>query len=46
MAKAAATAALWAAERDLTAVPPEVDQIAVDTVVGCLSDDELAKLLG
>ncbi len=46
VAKAATTAALWAAERDLAAVPAEVDQIGVDTVVSCLSDDELARLLG
>jgi hypothetical protein len=45
VAKAATTAALWAAERDLSAVPAEVDQIGVDTVVTCLSDDELARLL-
>ncbi len=46
VATAATTAALWAAERDLSAVPAEVDQIGVDTVVSCLSDDELARLLG
>ena len=46
VAKAATIAALWAAERDLTAVPAEVDQIGIDTVVSCLSDDELARLLG
>jgi hypothetical protein len=46
VAKAAATAALWTVERDASAIPPEVDQVAVDTVVGCLDDDELARLLG
>jgi hypothetical protein len=46
IAKAASTAALWTAERDASAIPPDVDQVAVDTVVGCLDDDELARLLG